>query len=178
MELLVGCGNNWNKKVTIPDIPKEWSGELVTLDWDESCEPHVVHDLNQLPYPFGDDLFDEIHAYEVLEHCGTQGDYRFFFNQFSEFWRILKPGGYFIGSCPNWDGPWAWGDPGHTRIISQESLLFLSQKQYEIQVGDTAMTDYRFCYEADFELVTRGEEDLSWAFVMRAIKDGYEPDDN
>ena len=178
MELLLGCGSNWAKKISIPELPKEWSGDLITLDFDEEHKPHVLHDLNEIPYPFDSDMFDEIHAYEVLEHVGKQGDYRFFFNQFTELHRLLKPGGYLVGSCPNWDGPWAWGDPGHTRIISPESLVFLSQKQYEKQIGETAMTDYRFCYEADFELITMTELEHSWAFVLRSIKDGYEPADS
>jgi len=168
MELLLGCGNNRSKKIHFKGIPEEWC-ELVTLDWDESVDPHVVHDLHNIPYPFDDDQFDEIHAYEVLEHCGTQGDWRFFFNQFQEFWRILKPGGFVIGSCPMWDSPWAWGDPGHTRIIAPESLIFLSQKEYE-QVGKTAMTDYRPWYQGDFELFQKQEVDHSFAFVLRALK--------
>jgi len=171
MELLIGCGNSRKKQITFKEIPSEWSKDLITLDWDESCNPKVLHDLNQLPYPFDDDTFDEIHAYEVLEHCGTQGDYRFFFNQFEELHRILKPGGWLIGSSPNWNGVWAWSDPGHTRIISQAMLAFLSQAEYEKQIGETAMTDYRFCYQADFELYAAMEQEHNFGFVLRAIKD-------
>lgn len=170
MELLLGCGNDRKKQVTFNQISKEWSKDLITLDIDEYCNPDVLHDLNQLPYPFDDDMFDEIHAYEVLEHCGRQGDWRFFFDQFSELHRIIKPGGWLIGTCPNWDSPWAWGDPGHTRIISPESMTFLSQAEYEKQVGKNPMTDYRFCYQADFECHTMQEQEHNWAFVLKAIK--------
>ena len=168
MELLVGCGTKLDKQVTFADIPTEWI-ELVTLDNDEGVNPHVVHDLNNIPYPFGDSVFDEVHAYEVLEHCGRQGDWRFFFNQFSEFHRILKPGGWFVATTPRWDSIWAWSDPGHTRIISEGNLVFLSQKNYE-QVGRTAMTDYRRWYKADFEIVSAGEKDESFVFILKAIK--------
>ena len=178
MELLIGCGNSRKKAVTFEGIPSEWSKDLITLDCDESCNPHIVHDLNHFPYPFDSDMFDEIHAYEVLEHCGKQGDWRFFFDQFSELHRILKPGGWMIGSCPNWDSVWAWSDPGHTRIISPQMLTFLSQAEYTKQVGINPMTDYRFCYEADFEMWAVKEEEHNFGFVMRAIKDGYEPTDN
>lgn len=166
MELLIGAGNNRDKKITFKDIPSEWSGELVTLDIDPECNPDIIHDLNDLPLPFDDDMFDEIHAYEVLEHTGRQGDWLFFFNQFSEFWRILKPGGYFIGTCPMWDSPWAWGDPGHTRIISPESLIFLSQEEYK-QIGKTAMTDYRCVYKANFIPIAKQESDHTFGFVLQ-----------
>jgi SAM-dependent methyltransferase len=117
-ELLIGCGNDRRKKITFPQTPSDWT-QLVTLDIDASTKPDIVHDLNVLPYPFLDSTFDEIHAYEVLEHCGRQGDWKFFLDQFAELWRILKPGGFLVATCPMWDGPWAWGDPGHTRVISR-----------------------------------------------------------
>jgi SAM-dependent methyltransferase len=170
MELLIGSGNCRQKKVTFEGIPQEWI-ELKTLDIDPGVEPDYVHDLEDLPLPFDDSVFDEIHAYEVLEHTGQQGDWRFFFNQFYEFWRILKPGGYLIGSCPMWDTKWAWSDPGHKRIISPESLVFLSQKEYKTQVGVTAMTDYRDYWDGDFQLIAKQESNESFGFVIQAIKD-------
>jgi len=169
MELLIGAGKNWDKKVTFDGIPSGWT-ELITLDIDEETGCSVVHDLESLPMPFDDDMFNEIHAYEILEHTGMQGDWRFFFNQFYEFWRILKPGGYFCATCPKWDSKWAWGDPGHKRIISPESLVFLSQKEYEVQIGTTSMTDYRPYWEGDFNLIAMTEMDEQVGFVIQAVK--------
>lgn len=173
-ELLLGCGNKRVKEISFDGVPKNWSSDFVTLDFDETCKPDVVHDLNQLPLPFNDDRFDEIHCYEVLEHCGTQGDFRFFFNQFQDFHRILKPNGWFIGTCPRWDSVWCWGDPGHTRVISPQALAFLSQAEYESQIGRTAMTDYRHAYTADFELVSYTEYEENWGFALRCIKEPSE----
>ena len=170
MELLLGAGNNTKKKITFDQVPSEWT-EMITLDIDPTTNPGVCHDLNNLPLPFDDDMFDEIHAYEVLEHTGKQGDWMFFFNQFYEFWRILKPGGFMIGTCPMWDSPWAWGDPGHTRIISKEVLTFLSKEAYAEQVGKTAMTDYRGWWKGDFELFAAQEEKDTFGFVLKAIKE-------
>jgi SAM-dependent methyltransferase len=114
--------------------------------------------------------YDEIHAYEVLEHCGSQGDYRLFFAQFSEFWRILKPGGLFFATCPAWHSPWAWGDPSHSRVLTAGTLAFLSQEQYAKQVGVTPMSDFRSIYKADFEPVMVDESTESLLFVLRAVK--------
>lgn len=168
-ELLIGCGNSRKKRVTGAWAQNEWT-ELVTLDIDSACKPDIVHDLNVLPLPFADNEFSEIHAYEVLEHCGRQGDYRFFFDQFAEFWRILKPDGWFVGTVPMWDQVWAWGDPGHTRVITAGSLTFLSQDAYANGVGNTAMTDYRSIYKANFQPYACDESGEVMAFVLRAVK--------
>ena len=167
-ELLIGCGSNWNKQIWPPD-KQEWS-DLTTLDNNADHKPDVIHDLNTHPLPFEDNRFDEIHAYEVLEHLASQGDYRFFFSEWSEYWRILKPGGTFFGKVPAPDSPWAYGDPSHTRIIPMESFIFLSQKAYRDQVGKTAMSDFRYLYQADFELIYQERCGDSNSFALKAIK--------
>jgi SAM-dependent methyltransferase len=169
VELLVGAGASRQKRLVF-EGRQEWSA-LVTLDINPGHKPDVVWDLNNRPLPFDDNTFDEIHAYEVLEHLGKQGDWRSYFDEWSEWWRILKPDGVFLGTSPYWAGPWAWGDPGHTRIISAECLTFLSQEEYKTQVGKTPMTDYRFVYKADFEPIHRrvvGE--TCFEYGMRAVK--------
>lgn len=167
-ELLLGCGTDRRKKVTWSGRSKEWVN-LVTLDIDPSVNPDVVHDLEVLPYPFTDERFDEIHAYEVLEHCGKQGDWKFFFAQFAEFYRILKPGGYLVATVPMWDSPWAWGDPGHTRVITRGSLVFLDKNEYQ-QLGKTAMTDYQPWLKCDFAPIALDEKGDTFAFVLQARK--------
>lgn len=164
--LLIGCGNSRERRLGL-NGEAEW-GELVTLDSDPSCNPDVVHDLNQLPYPLPDGDFDEIHAYEVLEHVGTQGDWKFFFGQFSEFYRALKPGGRIYLTVPALDSPWLWGDPGHTRALPEAAFHFLSQKHYA-QVGSTSCTDYRPWWRGNFEIegVQRGDGSLAMALVKR-----------
>lgn len=168
-ELLIGCGSA-RRKLLCDGGRSEWTS-LVTLDINEDHEPDVVHDLNELPLPFEDGQFDEIHAYEVLEHTGAQGDYRFFFGQWSEFWRLLKPGGMFFGSVPHWDSPWALGDPSHTRILRPEAFTFLSQPEYDRQVGVTAMSDFRWLYKADFDIeYMQAQGNMTLTFALRAIK--------
>ena len=126
-ELLIGCGSNREKRLSC-DGTKTWTS-LTTLDFNDHHKPDVVWDLHELPLPFPPEFFDEIHAYEVLEHVGRQGDWRVFFAQFNEFWRILKPGGHLAATCPSWHSPWAWGDPSHTRVLQKENLVFLNQPQ-------------------------------------------------
>lgn len=166
MELLIGCGSNRAKKLHQQGRP-EWAG-LVTLDIEPRHKPDVVHDIHD-PLPFDADSADEIHAYEVLEHCGRQGDYQFFFRQFSDFWRVLKPGGILFGTVPLPTSVWAWGDPSHTRVIPKESFVFLHQPSYA-QVGITPMSDFRTLYRADFDILLLSEAGESLEFALQAIK--------
>lgn len=168
MELLLGCGSNREKKIGV-EGRNQWNN-LVTLDHNHDHKPDVVHDLDNIPLPFEDNSFDEIHAYDVLEHTGRQGDWRFFFDQWADFWRILKPGGLFMGIIPSPKSIWAWGDPSHTRIIPVESLTFLSQMEYAKQVGETPMTDFRFYYKADFKILQTYSDDIVSKFILQAVK--------
>lgn len=167
MELLLGCGVSRDKRLCFGS--DDWQ-HLVTLDINPDTKPDKVWDLNVRPLPFDDGIFDEIHAYEVLEHIGRQGDWRGFFEEWSEWWRLLKPGGLFVGTSPASDSNWAWGDPGHTRIISRESITFLDQTQYTDQVGRSPMTDYRFVYRADFDPVHVFVEGETFEYALRAVK--------
>lgn len=166
-ELLIGCGNSRRKKLSFND--NDWT-DLTTLDHDPNCGADVIHELEDLPWPFEDNSFDEVHAYEVLEHLGRQGDFRSFFAHFAEIYRVLKPGGHLIATCPSWKSIWAWGDPSHCRIISSASIVFLNQAAYADQVGKTAMTDFRWLWKGDFEPVHIDENDHQFAFGLKAHK--------
>lgn len=169
MELLLGCGSSRAKKLASPDRP-DWS-DLVTLDFADTHKPDVVHDIAVLPLPFPDNSADEIHAYEVMEHVGQQGDWRFFFDQWSDIWRILKHGGRFYGTSPHWSSPWTWMDPGHTRAFGPEMFTFLSQPNYDKQVGVTPMTDYRFIFKADFDIIYLHINEIKqFEYVIEAVK--------
>lgn len=169
-ELLIGCGASREKRL---GRSPEWS-KLTTVDINADHRPDVVWDLRDIPWPFEGDRFDEVHAYEVLEHLGQQGDYRAFFDQFSEIWRVLKPDGWLCATVPAPGSVWVWGDPSHTRVIQPESLVFLSQEQYRIQVDTpetrTPMSDFRFCYSADFEVEDGQIGEDTFAFILRAVK--------
>ena len=167
MELLIGCGSNRERKLWVGD-QKEWSN-LVTLDYEARHKPDFVHDLH-LPLPFEDNTADSISAFEVLEHLGTQGDYKFFFWQFSDFWRVLKPGGVMLGTVPLPSSPWAWGDPSHTRVIPKESFTFLVQPQYDAQVGISPMSDFRSVYRADFDILHLADNGHCLEFGLQAVK--------
>ena len=167
-ELLLGAGNSRTKKLYL-NGESEWKN-LVTLDIDTDSDPDVVHNLDRIPWPFENNTFAEVHAYEVLEHLGKQGDFISFFDHFYEIWRILKPDGRLLATVPKWDSTWAWGDPGHTRIINEGSLVFLSQRAYQDQLGKTPMTDYRGYWKGDFKAEYVQHHGDTLAFILQAIK--------
>lgn len=164
-ELLLGCGSRTKKDLYING--NDTFKNLTRLDINDDHNPTIVHDLRMHPLPFADGEFDEIHAYEVLEHLAQQGDYEFFFREFSEYHRILKTGGHFFASCPAPTSPWLWGDPSHKRVISKETLVFLSQAQYVEQVGKTSMSDFRYLYKADFKVVYADEKNGTTYFILK-----------
>lgn len=189
-ELLIGCGHKRDKRID-PQYLKplglnhSWRGIVETLDMFVECRPDYVCNLQRVPWralrtandescqsetALPDDTYDEVHAYEVLEHLGRQGDYRAFFAHFSEVWRILKAGGYLCATVPSRYCAWLWGDPGHTRAILPETLVFLTQPNYDAQQGHTSMSDYRRDYRADFDLVLTLDDHQTHTFVLRAVK--------
>ncbi len=149
--LLIGCGNSRAKKVALPGAAS-FVEPLVTLDMNPDCGANFVHSLEERPFPFNDEAFDELAAYDVLEHIGRQGDWKGFFEEFAEYWRILKPGGTFgiivpVGS--DWHA-----DPGHTRFFSEHWFRFLDQSWYaKALAGRQQVTDYRWFWKRDFETV-------------------------
>lgn len=111
MKLNLGCGK---------DIRKGW----INLDVVKSPGVDKVHDLNQYPYPFKDNSFDEIVAYQVMEHL----DYPSKFIQ--EIWRISKQNAKIIIDVPHFSSDGAWTDITHVRPFS-----LVSMRDYDIDYG-------------------------------------------
>lgn len=160
--LLIGCGRDRRKQVH-QEGNEQWKGPLIRIDMNPDVEPDHVIDMDDIALfdkrlPFEDKTFDEIGAYNCMEHWGRQGYWRGWFREMGEYHRILKPGGQMSILVPI--GPDALADPGHTRFFQQNYFNFLSQAFYELNTTQaTCFTDYRFVWKKDFTIVYMKEHE-------------------
>jgi SAM-dependent methyltransferase len=77
----------------------------------------ATHDLNDTPWPWDDESFDEIQAISVFEHLAIT-----LVEAMDECWRILKPEGQVIVKYPLWNTPTAHDDPTHRWYWSKKVL--------------------------------------------------------
>lgn len=81
-----------------------------------SDEVDVVHDLNELPWPFEDESFDLVVARAVLEHLDHD-----LITSVNECWRLLRPGGELYVKLPHWQADNSYVDPTHRWFFSLHS---------------------------------------------------------
>jgi len=169
--LILGCGNSLDKRLRLsPGSPeKEFDGEVTTVDYTTEVNPDILTNLSDLPYDWADDeSFDEIHAYGILEHCGTQGDADFFFGQFNELHRILRPDGLILITVPRWDTACAFGVPDHRRVMPACLFAFLEEKYYD-NLGKPGFGDYRHFLKGYWEVVCGAESGELLNIVLRKV---------
>lgn len=94
----------------------------------------VVHDLNNIPYPFADSSFDEVHCNHVLEHVPDLSA------TMKEIYRIMRPGGILYIRVPHASCcTTAWADPTHKRFFVHRSFEHFDSRNDIYQFG----TDFR-----------------------------------
>lgn len=107
----VGCGQ------------KKWPG-AVGMDISADTAADVVHDLNEFPYPFADDSFDQILMQDVIEHVREP------IRVMDELHRIARPGGRIQLRTPHFSSMLAYSDPTHTHYFSAEAIRTLAEPRF------------------------------------------------
>lgn len=131
----------------------------LNVDSSAACQPDLVLDLEQTPWPWPDDAAEEILLIHVLEHLGesTQG----FLALMKEMWRVTRPGGKITIVVPHPRHDDFLGDPTHVRAVLPETLVMFDQernRQWQTQGAantplgiylgiDLAFRSYRFDYD-------------------------------
>jgi SAM-dependent methyltransferase len=115
--LNLGCGT---------DIREGW----VNLDIAPLKGVDVVHDINKLPLPFGNEEFAQILCKDILEHLEYVPLLR-------ELHRILEQGGVLEISVPHFTSQDNYIDPTHKKMFSIQTFEFFV-------TGSTFKRDYYF----------------------------------
>lgn len=141
-----------------------WEGFIRT---DIVPEPgiDVVWDLNQRPWPWGDNSVGALKAHHVLEHLEDP------IQSMNECWRILAPGGYFFLEVPSIEDISAFQDPTHKNFWTRNSLWYYTwHSDYLRPFGWKGAFEELFFvqfYSTQWHKDT-GQLWLSW--VLKAIK--------
>jgi len=115
----------------------------INVDAFDNCNPDVLHDLNQFPYPFEDNSVDSISAHHVFEHLED------WWGALKECARILKPGGTLHIHVPHDSSTTALGYRDHLHVITPNSF-------HGIASGPTNTTNAWFEQELKVPLVMEG----------------------
>jgi len=94
--LVLGAGNHPSGNAVNHDITKH------------RPEIDVAHDLNNLPWPWSDSMFEAITAWAVLEHLQHN-----LMVSMNELWRIGAPGCILDVKLPYWRSEISYNDPTH-----------------------------------------------------------------
>ena len=90
--------------------------DAVNLDISADVGADVVHDLDTTPWPFESDTFDEIHAYDVLEHVDDV------VSALEEIHRIGRQGAVLHATVPHFSSANAFTDVTHRHWFSWRSF--------------------------------------------------------
>ncbi len=105
--LNLGSGNK-----TFPDA--------VNLDVTWRTNPDVVHDLNQTPWPFRDNSFTEVRAYDILEHLHDIP------KTMEEIHRVCRAGASVRITVPHFSSSNAFTDPTHRHYFGKFSMEYFT----------------------------------------------------
>ncbi|MFA5422253.1 MAG: methyltransferase domain-containing protein [Phycisphaerae bacterium] len=137
-KLNLGCGSN---------IKPGW----INLDCKDLPGVDVVHNIEDLPLPFGDNQFDVVRCDNVLEHIE-------YINLLKDIHRILKPEGLLIVRVPHFTTRLNYSDPTHKKLFSIDTFNFfvagLTDKDYyfDFHFSRLALRKIRFYKKGIFWL--------------------------
>ena len=90
------------------------------MDLVADTNPDVVHDLDQTPWPFPDGRFEEVWAYDVLEHLDD------LIAVLEEVHRICRPGAVLKATVPHFSCSNAFTDPTHRHYFGRFSFDYFT----------------------------------------------------
>ena len=95
--------------------------EAVNVDVVAAGSPDVLHDLNQMPWPFPDNRFESVVMRDVLEHLDDT------LAVVEEIHRVCKPGARVHIAVPHFSSNGAFTDPTHKRLFSALTFDYFTE---------------------------------------------------
>lgn len=90
----------------------------IGVDRNPASGADVLADLDRFPYPFRDNVFDEVRAVHVIEHVADV------VRSIEEFHRLLKPGGRLYVVTPHYSDFSSFCDPTHRWHLTSFSFRY------------------------------------------------------
>lgn len=130
--LNLGCGERYEEGATNVDF--------------YATRVDVRHDLDLIPYPFGDSTFDEVHCYNVIEHLEKV------IPVMEELHRISKPGCRITIRVPHFRSACLYEDLTHKHgfawrsfdIFAQDGSVYGNYTSSRYRILSRAYTPYKF----------------------------------
>ena len=113
LKLNLGCGS------------RKMAG-FVNVDCFAACQPDLVVNLEETPWPWGDDSVDEIKLIHVLEHLGQ--DTATFLAIVKEMYRVCRDGARIEIVVPHPRSDNYLSDPTHVRPVTAPTLQLFDQR--------------------------------------------------
>jgi SAM-dependent methyltransferase len=108
VKLNLGCGSKYDRDAVNLDIASS------------NVRADVWHDLNLRPWPFEDDSFEEVIAYDILEHL------RDTIPTMEEIHRVCRPGAEVRITVPHFSCANAYTDPTHLHYFGLFSFDYVT----------------------------------------------------
>ena len=121
--------------------------EEIDRDWD----------LNLKEWPVSDETYDEVRAYDVLEHLDD------IVAVMDEIWRILKPGGKFECKVCGWKNENYWIDITHRHAFTEKSMDYFDP---ETELGK----EYNYYTAQKWKILSVREFKNNYFFEMEPRK--------
>jgi SAM-dependent methyltransferase len=115
---------------------RKYDPEAVNVDLVAATKPDIVHNLDQTPWPFPDNRFTEVWAYDVIEHLQD------IIKTMEEIHRVCKPDATIKITVPHFSSSNAFTDVTHRHFFGRFSLDyfdpshmfgFYSDRQFTVQ---------------------------------------------
>ena len=144
LKLNLGCGG------------RKMAG-FVNVDCVAACQPDLVVNLEQVPWPWENDSVDEIVLHHVLEHLGQRPET--FLAIVKEMYRVCRDGARIEIVVPHPRSDNFLGDPTHVRPVTAATLVLFDQRRNRqwAAIGAANTPLGQIC-EVDFELVSATDE--------------------